>query len=181
MQALKGVAILLFFPAILLAQGQYGSISGTIRDASGAVIPGVSVAIVNVTTGHKVESLTLEEGRFFVPQLLPGTYEIRIDHPGFKRLSVRGLTLDINQNLQQDLILDVGNVNETVMVSADTKILETVSGSIGHVVSNKQIDELPLNGRNVFDLVSLTPGSMNIAADVSIGGGRTSSALATRA
>ena len=178
MQALKSIAIALFVPAVLFAQGQYGSIGGTVRDASGAVIPGVSVTIVSVSTGIKANSLTMDDGRFFVPQMLPGVYEIHVDHPGFKKLTVRGLTLNINQNLQHDMILEVGGVNDTVMVSADTRILDTVSGSIGHIVTNKQIDELPLNGRNVFDLVSLTPGSMNIGDDVSIGGGRTNSALA---
>jgi len=174
------LAILLFAVLIpgLYGQAQYGSISGTLKDASGAVIPGVTVTVVNSETGQAATTVSGADGRYLVPQLLPGNYEVRVEHSGFKRLTATGVRLDISQNVEQDLTLEVGVVTESVSVTSRSQMLETVSGSVGHVVDNKDIDELPLNGRNVFDLVNLTPGSFKNGADVLIGGGRANSTSA---
>ncbi|MCX6638081.1 MAG: carboxypeptidase-like regulatory domain-containing protein, partial [Acidobacteria bacterium] len=171
------VSVLLIVPG-LFAQAQYGSIGGRAADSSGAVIPGVAITVTNAETGQSVRVVSGPDGSFLVPQVLPGTYEIRIEHSGFKRLQVSGIKVDINQNVAQDLTLEVGAVTESVTVRSTAAMVDTVSGSVGHVVENKEILELPLNGRNVFDLVTLTPGSFRLAGEISIGGGRTSSAMA---
>ena len=178
MRALQAVALALLVPSVLFAQAQYGSIGGAVKDSTGAVIPGVAISIVHSETGQAARGVSAEDGRYLVPQLLPGTYEIRVEHTGFKGLSITGITLNINQNIERDLTLEVGAVAETISVSSRAQFLETVTGSIGHVVDNKEIDELPLNGRNVFDLINLTPGSFRNGADVLIGGGRANSAAA---
>ncbi|MFB3828835.1 MAG: carboxypeptidase regulatory-like domain-containing protein [Bryobacteraceae bacterium] len=162
----------------LYAQAQYGSLGGRAADASGAVIPGVKLLVVNAETGQSVAAVTGDDGSYLVPQLLPGSYEIRVEHAGFKRLAVTGIVIEIGQNAVQELTLEVGSVSESISVQSSALILDTVTGSIGHVVDNKEIVELPLNGRNVFDLVALTPASFRQGGEISIGGGRTSSAAA---
>jgi len=171
------VSVFLVVPG-LFAQAQYGSIGGRAADSSGAVIPGVAIALTNAETGQSVRVVSGPDGSFLAPQLLPATYEIRVEHTGFKRLQVSGIRVDINQDVTQDLTLEVGAVTESVTVQSTAAMVDTVSGSVGHVVENKEILELPLNGRNVFDLVALTPGSFRQGGEISIGGGRTSSAMA---
>jgi hypothetical protein len=172
------LSLLGFFCSIVFAQGQFGTIGGVVKDTSGAVVPGVSVSVVNSATGQSATGTSGEDGRYLVPQLLPGVYNLALDQPGFKRVVINGIRLEINQNIAQDLTLEVGAVTETVSVSSSGSLVETVAGSVGHVVENKEITELPLNGRNVFDLVALTPGSFLADGDVSISGGRTTSASA---
>jgi len=162
----------------LFAQAQYGSVGGRATDSTGALIPGVTVTLVNVETGQSLAVTTGGDGSFLVPQVLPGTYDIRVEHSGFKRLQVTGIRVDINQNVTQDLTLEVGGVTESISVSSSAAMVETISGSVGHIVDNKEIVELPLNGRNVFDLVNLTPAAFRLGGEVSIAGGRTGSALA---
>jgi hypothetical protein len=174
----RATALLVFSAPLVFAQAQYGSIGGTVTDTTGAVIPAVAITIVNAETGQSTAGVSGADGHYLVPQLLPGTYGIRVEHGNFKRLQVSGIKVDINQSILQDLTLEVGSVTESVAVSARAQLLETVTGSVGHVVDNKEILELPLNGRNVFDLVSLTPGAFRLGGEVSISGGRTSSAMA---
>jgi hypothetical protein len=116
------------------------------------------------------------EGRYLIPQLLPGSYDLQVQHSGFKRLEVARIKVDVNQNVTWDLVLDLGAVSDRVSVNAQRVLVDTVSGSVSHVVDNKEILELPLNGRNVFDLVSLTPTAFRMGPNVSIGGGRTGAA-----
>jgi len=171
------VSVFLTVPG-LFAQAQYGSIGGRAADSSGAVIPGVAIAVTNAETGQSVRVASGPDGSFLVPQLLPGTYEIRVEHTGFKRLQVSGIRVEINQAVTQDLLLEVGAVTESVTVQSTAAMVDTVSGSVGHVVENKEILELPLNGRNDFDLVSLTPTAFMQGGAASIGGGRMNSAAA---
>jgi hypothetical protein len=133
---------------------------------------------VNADTGHALSVVSLDDGSFLVPQLLPGIYRLRIEHSGFKRVEVKEIRVDINRNVTQDVTLEIGAVTESVSVRSSAAIVETTSGAIGHIVDNKEILELPLNGRNVFDLVNLTPASFRRGGEVSIAGGRTGSAMA---
>ncbi len=173
---LAGSALLL--TSGLFAQAQYGSVGGRAADASGAVIPGVTVTIVNSETGQSLSVKTGDDGSYLIPQVLPGPYELRVEQSGFKRLQVTGIRVDINQSIVQDLTLEIGAVTESITVRSSAAMVDTVSGSIGHIVDNKEIIELPLNGRNVFELVNLTPAAFRLGGEVSIAGGRTSSAMA---
>ena len=165
--------------ANLAAQGQYGSIGGRVVDATGAVVAGVTVTIVQPATGQATTVVSDNEGRYLVPQLLPEFYDIKVEHAGFKALTISRVKVDVSQNVAVDLVLQLGSVTETVSVSSEAILVTTVSGSVGHLVENKEIMELPLNGRNVFDLVSLVPGSFRTpGGGVSIGGGRTTAVLA---
>jgi hypothetical protein len=164
--------------ANLFAQAQYGSIGGRATDPSGASIPGLTVTVVKSDTGQTVSVSTGEDGAYLAPQLLPGTYEVRAERPGFKGLRITGITVEISQNVTQDMTLELGAIAESISIQSTSAMVETVTGSVGHVVNNKEIVELPLNGRNVFDLVNLTPAAFRLGGEVSIAGGRTSSAAA---
>ncbi|MBI1899294.1 MAG: carboxypeptidase regulatory-like domain-containing protein [Acidobacteria bacterium] len=172
------LACALAFGGGLFAQAQYGSLSGRVTDSSSAVIPGVAVAVVNADTGQSLAITTAADGSFAFPQILPGTYDLNVEHTGFKRLQITGIKIDISQNITRDLVLEIGAVTESVSVQSSAVMVETVSGAVGHVIDNKEILELPLNGRNVFNLVNLTPGAFWRGGEVSIAGGRTGSALA---
>ena len=163
----------------LWSQAQYGSIGGHVLDATGAVITGVAVTVVSAGGGQPMRVVSDAEGRYLAPQLLPGFYNIQAEHAGFKSLRLSRVKVDISQNVALDLELQVGAVAETVSVSSEAILVTTVSGSVGHLVDNKEIVELPLNGRNVFDLVNLAPGSFRApGGQVSIGGGRPTAAVA---
>ncbi|MBI4910899.1 MAG: TonB-dependent receptor [Acidobacteria bacterium] len=172
------LAVWVWIAALLHGQGQYGSMNGTVKDTTGAVVPATKVTITNTETGQAITSITAADGTYTVPQLLPGTYTVVFEQASFKKSTVTNVKVDINQNVAVDVTLEIGSTTESVTVSSRAQMLETVSGSVGHTVDNKEINELPLNGRNVFDLVTLTPGSFRLGGEVSIGGGRTSSALA---
>ena len=178
MRTRKILAIVLG-PSILTClwgQAQQGSIGGRVIDASGAVISGVAIRAVNSENGQRVTISSDAEGRYLIPQLLPGFYDLAVEHSGFKRLDISRIKVDTNQNVTQDIVLELGTVTEKISVDAQSALVDTVSGSVGHLVDNKEILELPLNGRNVFDLVNLTPTSFRLGGQVSIGGGRMGSA-----
>jgi hypothetical protein len=178
MPILRLTALAVVLAAYLGGQAQYGSIGGMVLDSTGAVVPGVIVQVTSADTGQPTQVVSDSEGRYLAPQLLPGFYGLRVEHPGFKALLVSQVKVDINQNVARDLVLQLGVVAETVAVSAEAALVSTVSGSVGHLVDNKEIVELPLNGRNVFDLVNLVPASFRQGGAISIGGGRTVSAMA---
>ncbi|MBI3210324.1 MAG: TonB-dependent receptor [Candidatus Solibacter usitatus] len=162
----------------LWGQGQYGSMNGTVKDSTGAVIPGSKVTIVNTATGQSTTTAAGDDGSYTIPQIMPGTYNVTVEQASFKKATANAVKVDINQNVALDVTLEIGATTESVTISSRSQMLETVTGSVGHTVDNKEINDLPLNGRNVFDLVALTPGSFRIGGEVSIAGGRTSSALA---
>jgi hypothetical protein len=175
--ALRVLCIEILFVGGLAAQ-QRGSISGIITDPSGGVLPGVTVTVTNEGTGSAYKAVSLEHGTYLVPQLLPGFYSVVAEVPGFKQLRVEHVQVNVDQSVAQNLQLEVGEISETVNVEGETALINTESSAVGHVVQNRQIVELPLNGRNVFDLVNLTPASFRRGGEVSIAGGRTSAATA---
>ncbi len=145
--------ILLFFPVGAVAQDVGGSISGTIRDAQGAVIPNTEVSIRNTDTGVVTTLQANEQGVFTVPSLHGGNYEVTAKHQGFKETVQRGVVLQIGGSVGLDIRLDVGAVSETVNVTGEPPAMEISNASLGTVVEQRQIAELPLNGRNALALV----------------------------
>ncbi len=179
MGVIRTGGLALLASAFLFGQAQYGSIGGSVLDATGAVVPGAAVTVVSVDTGQATRAGSDAEGRYVAPQLLPGFYKVQVEHTGFKSLTVTQVKVDVSQNVALDLTLQLGSVTETVSVNAEALLVTTVSGSIGHLVENKEIVELPLNGRNVFDLVALVPGSFRApGGQVSVSGGRTTAVVA---
>lgn len=140
-------------------QGTQGSISGTVFDPSGAVLPGANVRLTNEGTGQRWDTTSSGAGNYVFPALLPGTYTAEAELAGFKAVRVSGVTLQVAQNATLDLRLDVGGVSDTVEVKATPPILNRERATVGQVIENKQIVDMPLNGRNFLQLGLLVPGA----------------------
>ncbi|HUC76080.1 MAG TPA: carboxypeptidase regulatory-like domain-containing protein, partial [Vicinamibacterales bacterium] len=138
-----------------------GTISGAVRDGTGAVIPGVTVTVVNKATNATRTATTNDVGLFDFPALPPGTYTVKSELEGFKT-ATRDLELQVQQSVRVDFTLELGTVSEMTTVAGVAPLVETENATIGTVIENKRIVELPLNGRNYLDLVKLTP---NVSAE----------------
>lgn len=160
------------------AQGTFGALTGTLKDPTGAHVVEAAVKATNESTGIAVNGLVRADGTYLISQLVPGTYSVSASATGFKILTLRGIKIDVGGTVTQDLVLEIGTVSEAVNVEAQTNLVETTSARVGTTVQVSHVLEMPLSDRNVFTLVNLVPGSFVRGGDVSIGGGRTSSALA---
>ena len=139
-------------------QATYGTIVGTTRDSSGAVVPGVTVTVTNVRTGETFTSTTNDVGAYAFNALFPDSYTIHAQIPWFRPVDVRNILLQVNQTARFDLTLQLGEVTESVEVIATAPVLSTDTSDVGQVINNKQIVDLPLNGRNFMQLAALTNG-----------------------
>ncbi len=135
-----------------------GSISGTVSDSSGAVIPGAGVAALNTGTGVKESTKTNAQGFYSLPALPVGHYNLSIQAQGFKEYVETGLVLDVNTALRVDASLEVGQVTEKVNVSSTVVHVETTNTQMGEVIGGVKMTTLPLNGRSYTDLLALQPG-----------------------
>jgi len=146
----------------LSAQGT-GVILGTVTDSSGAVLPGADVQIKNVGTGQAFDVITNEAGRYQVPALVIGAYEVSAALPGFSKAVRSGITLTVGAELVVNLQLTVGQLTENVTVEGQASQVQTESTALSVLVESKQIRELPLNGRNYTQLIALNPGVTEVA------------------
>jgi hypothetical protein len=157
--ALAAVFVVLFsFCAVTIAQVTTGSILGTVRDASGAVVPGATVTVTDTGKGTITTKQTDTEGNYSDPYLLPGTYNISVEMKGFKRSIQNNVVLDIDQKAQVDFALETGGASETVEVTSAPPLIRLDSSELGEVVGKREVQNLPLNGRNFAQLVYLVPG-----------------------
>ena len=140
------------------AQVASAEVSGTVTDPSGAGVANAKVIATNKATNVARETVTNPTGAYLINLLPPGDYTLTVEASGFRKLSQTGLTLQINQQAQLDLALQVGQVNETVEVTAAAPMLQSEASSLGTVVSEKLVNQLPLNGRNFIQLATLSPG-----------------------
>jgi hypothetical protein len=142
------------------AQSFTGSITGTVTDPSGAIVQGATVTITQKETNRRVATVSRADGTYLATALPVGDYRVEATAPGFK-LGVRsGITLELNQSAVINFALDVGIATERVEVIGDAALLESTTSDLGKVVDNRRILELPLNTRNVFTLINLTPGAL---------------------
>ncbi|MBI5282944.1 MAG: TonB-dependent receptor [Candidatus Solibacter usitatus] len=158
----RSLFLALIFVAVLAmalaAQTITGSITGVITDSTGAVIPGATVQVINTDTNVRTSSVTDAGGNYSAALLPRGNYRLQVSAKGFKGLVREGIVLQVQQTARIDLQLAVGEVTESVMVTADAMKLETENATLAKVVDNRAIINLPLNTRNVYNLVFLTPG-----------------------
>lgn len=166
-------AIVLLFSAVvtLRAVGQTtsGSIYGTVQDASGAVVPGVGITVTNLATGVAKNATASDKGEYAFPVLVPGDYKITAQMTGFQSQTQTNVRLDANQNVHVNFSLQVGATEQSVTVEGDTTLVDTRESQIGNTVDQKRIEDLPLNGRNAYDLLTILPGVTNYAPDVQTG------------
>src|SRR5262245_18338697 len=151
------------FLSLVLAATAFGqsadtAILGTVTEASGAVIPGAKLTIQQPSTGLLRSVVTGNEGLYEVRYVRPGQYTVEAAHPGFRRERRTGIVITVNQQWRIDFNLQVGDVVETVEISAVAPLLETESAVVGDVVSAERIVNLPMNNRNFLQLAILTPG-----------------------
>jgi hypothetical protein len=140
------------------AQRDTGSIVGTVRDSSGAVVPGATVTVAEVTMGLTFVTTTSASGDFVASPLRIGRYKVRVGISGFKTAEVGPFTLSVQERQEVNITLQVGGVGEEVIVRAEAPILETQTSELGQVIDNRRIENLPLNGRNFTQLALLAAG-----------------------
>ncbi|MBI4478024.1 MAG: carboxypeptidase regulatory-like domain-containing protein [Acidobacteria bacterium] len=145
--------------AIAAAAQEYrGTILGRVLDQQDAVVPGATLVITNEKTNVSAEAVTEADGAYTVPFLIPGTYRIEVELPGFKKFARTGVTVAIGQRVAVDIRLEVGTVAEMIVVTADASLLDTASGTLGQVIDQTRVEAMPLNGRMIFMLNRLAGG-----------------------
>ena len=158
----------LFFAAMLLVMGfsyrsPTGSISGVIKDQSGAPVPGVPVKLLNASTHVHRTALSDANGTFQFVQLEPGNWSLSAEAPGFKHVSIPAVIVQVDQVTHIEITMHVGDVSEVIEVAAVSPLLEADKSTLSSVIDSRAINSLPLNARQFLDLALLTPGTVPAA------------------
>jgi hypothetical protein len=156
-QAIWAVCLGAVFSIAPLEAQTFGAMTGEVKDATGAAIVDAVVRVRNTATNGVRVANTNEAGIYMIPALVPGPYEVTAAKPGFKTTARTGIELQVQQTARIDFALEVGQVTETVEVSASAALLTTENATVGTVIEQKRIVDLPLNGRNYLSLVALSP------------------------
>src|ERR1700688_4117387 len=144
------------------AQVQNGQFDGTVTDPTGAAIANARVAVTNSATGLSLSATTNSNGSYTVKEVPPGTYKLEVEASGFKKLENNAVTANAGTISRVDAKLQLGKATETVEVSGEAAAVNTEDSRLSTIVSSAQINNLPLNGRNVFDLMQLSTGAVNV-------------------
>jgi hypothetical protein len=157
---------------LLSAQDSTARLLGTVTDPTGAVIPAANVVVRNVATGLERRAVANESGNYSIPALPIGQYTVTAESAGFKTSTITGLALQVNQEARLDIKLELGTAAESIQVQATSPVLVTDGSSVGQVVENAAIANMPLNGRAFWQLAQLTPGAVYTpgGSDISAGG-----------
>jgi hypothetical protein len=154
----------------LFAQTDTATLSGAITDPNGRAVPDTEVAVTRIETGTVVTTKTNGAGIYVFTGLIPGHYHLMIHKPGFKEIAIKELDLHVQDKLEQNFSLEIGSVSETVTVTANGLSVNTTDGSVSTVVDHTYVENMPLNGRSLQDLILLTPG---VVTNSPQGGGAT--------
>ena len=159
MRRLVSLVIAIFVLAFgAAAQTATGTITGNVTDASGATVPGAKVTIDNLRTGVKQTTQANSQGSFLQSYLIPGEYRVTVEHSGFEKHVTSNLRLSVQQTIELQVALKVGEVSTAVEVNANQAQLSTTTATVSTIITNKAMIDLPLNGRNPFGLAALVPG-----------------------
>ncbi len=150
--------MLLLFSTSALAQSTAGRILGTLTDQSGAAVAGATIVITDVQRGTSRTLTSDESGSYAGPDLQPGTYKIHVEAKGFKSVERTNIQIEVATDVRADFALQPGQVTEIVTISVDVPLVNTTSATLGGTLSNKEINDLPLSGRNYENLLQLRPG-----------------------
>ncbi|MBL8232061.1 MAG: carboxypeptidase regulatory-like domain-containing protein [Bryobacterales bacterium] len=163
----KNLLIFLTLVCLLAATGfaqsqdARGNIVGRVTDSTGAVVPGADVRARSIATGVSVVSKANEGGNYVLPFLMPGFYEVTSEFTGFRKFVRANVQVRVNENVELNIEMTIGDVTESVNVTAETPLLQTAEASLGQIVDERRIMELPLFAGNAMDLVHLAPGTVN--------------------
>ena len=152
------LGLVLGVTALTFAQTSTSEFTGTVKDSTGAVVPGANVTIVNDETGVSNKQPTSTSGTFDFPAMPVGSYTLTVEATGFKTAKLTKNTLAVNTPLSVTVNLEIGTISDVVAVEGKADVLQTTNATIGNVVSSKAITELPINGRNPLTLLVLEPG-----------------------
>jgi len=154
--------LLLALAPVCLAQVQAGRIVGTVTDPNGGLVPNATVTVTNQATNEATTVTTNADGDYTVTPLNPGIYNVSITAPGFQTARIQKVEVQVNQAVRADAQLQLGSTATTIEVTAAAPLLNSEQGSLGTVVTNREIVDLPLNGRSFYDLAKLTPGAATL-------------------
>jgi hypothetical protein len=152
------VCLVLAVSVPVFSQTTTGRILGTVSDQSGANVAGAAVVVTDVQRGATRAVATDDSGNYAVPQLQPGVYKVRAEAKGFKTVERINIVVEVAQDVRVDVTLPAGQVSETVVVTDEVPLVNTVTSTLGGTLSNAEINDLPLNGRNYENLLQLRPG-----------------------
>jgi hypothetical protein len=175
-KAISFLAFLLLTTAAVWAQTT-ATIVGTVMDSSGAVVPNATVTATHSETGIKRQTVSNASGVYVLPGLPVGTYAVTAELAGFKRTTLSKVLLEVNQEVRIDLTLEVGEIAETVTVTAQSLLLQTENAAVGQVIDNRYNTQIPLNGRDFSQLVLLAPGAVTRPGAVTYAGGAATGSL----
>src|SRR5215469_242124 len=155
------VAVLILFAGVVQAQDT-ATLTGTVRDNTGAVIPDVRVTVVNTATGEARQFTTNSAGEYVAAALPPGRYDITVPAKGFRTYIAKGVILRVAQNARIDITLQVGDIHEEIVVRGEGLAqVNTESSELGGTITGQELTQLQLNGRNFTQLITLVPGVSN--------------------
>jgi hypothetical protein len=147
-----------FFSHCLYAQ-TFGEVTGRVTDASGAVMSGASIALTNTNTNAVRQAASTDAGVYTFPSVPPGPYTVKTEVQGFKTWLSQPFQVQVQQVVRLDIVLQVGQTSESIEVTAPQVLLQAENSTLGTVIENKVVTELPLNGRQYLNLVALTPNA----------------------
>lgn len=154
---LRFATVLLFFAIPLSAQSTAGRILGTVTDQSGAAVPGATVVVTDTQRGTSRTLIADSSGDYVAADLQPGTYKVHVEAKGFKTVERPSVTIEVATDVRSDFVLQPGQVSEVVTITDEVPLVNTTSSTLGGTLSNQEINDLPLSGRNYENLLQLRP------------------------
>ena len=158
MRLLVLIALLAMFAGWLPAQTPTGQVLGTVKDSTGLAVPDALILVMNEGTGQRLEVRSNESGDYYARPLLPGQYSITIEKDGFKKFVRQQVGVTAFANVRVDAALEVGMVSQSIVVAGEASLVDTRTSTVGTLVEDKRIVDLPLNGRNIVSFTNLIPG-----------------------
>jgi hypothetical protein len=156
---IKSIILIVGLTAMVCAQDPRGTILGRVIDSTGLAVPNVEVRVTNIATGVVASARSNEAGKYSAPFLIPGAYEVQTSElAGFKKYVRRGIEVRVSDQVELNIVLELGQVSESVEVKDETPLLETATASLGQVIDQRRIESLPLMGGSPVELMLLTPG-----------------------
>ncbi|MBC8165205.1 MAG: carboxypeptidase regulatory-like domain-containing protein, partial [Bryobacteraceae bacterium] len=162
-QGIRALVIFLLFTTLQFAQVAGSDFYGIVTDSSGAPVPEATIRLIAETRGFSQDGLTNQEGAWFFPNLLPGTYRIEVSKTGFATYARSGVLAVVARRIRVDISLGLASLAEQITVAADADQLETASQSVGQTIDNRRILQMPLNGRSYLELATLAPNGVPAA------------------